>query len=422
MKNIIDLLEKRGLIEQLSAEEIRKETERPIKFYIGFDPTADSLHLGNLFGIVILTWFQKYGHEPFVILGGATGRIGDPSGKSIERPFLDDQIIEENVQSIQNFFGKIFSRLQGKSPVILNNDSWFRSISFVDFLRDVGKYFRVSTMLSKESVKTRLASSDGMSFTEFSYQVLQGYDFSYLFKHYGIRLQIGGSDQWGNITAGIELNRKIVGETVYGLTFPLLTRSDGKKFGKSEGGAVWLSEKKLSFYQFYQYLVQVPDTDVITLMKRITFLDLEEIYQWEQKMKAPEYVPNSAQKKLAEEVTRFVHGEEGLQIALKVTEGAAPGSETFLNSENLAAIANDMPHLKIAKLEVIGAKLVDVFVKSGIVSSKGEATRLMKNGGAYLNNDRIEDVSFIITEKNCIDGSFILLASGKKKKLLLSLF
>lgn len=420
MKNVIDALMERGFIEQISSDELKKIVEKPIRCYIGFDPTADSLHLGNLVGIIALTWFQKFGHHPFVLLGGATGRIGDPSGKSQERAFLSDETLHKNVSAIGSFFEQLFSS-GGPRPTIVNNDHWLGKFTLVDFLRDVGKHFRLGPMLGKDSVRTRLESEEGMSFTEFSYQILQAYDFYYLSQKEDVVLQLGGSDQWGNITAGIELTRRLVGESIYGLTFPLLTRSDGKKFGKSEEGAIWLSPEKLSPYQFYQYLVRLPDADVIKLMKMLTFMPMKEIREYEEMMKSPSYVPNTAQKRLAEEVTRFVHKEEGLQLALKVTDVAKPGSQTALNAESLKEISGDMPSSDLSLAEFIDQKYIDVASKIGLVESKSEAQRLIKNGGAYLNNERVEDPAFRFSQDHLIDGKYAVLGAGKKKKILIKI-
>jgi tyrosyl-tRNA synthetase len=420
--DVIECLQKRGFIDALTSEEIRIVFKNPQKVYVGFDPTADSLHLGNLMGIIALAWFQKYGHTPYIILGGATGRIGDPSGKSVERPLLDAATIDYNVSRIQRHFEQILDFSEAKTrPVILNNDSWFSKISFIDFLRDVGKYFRVGTMVAKESVRSRLESEEGISYTEFSYQLLQSYDFFYLFQEYGVVMQMGGSDQWGNITGGIELIRKLLAKPAYGLTFPLLTRSDGKKFGKSEEGAIWLAPEHLSPYQFYQYLFRIPDADVLKLMRLLTFMELEEIEEYGRMMSQSGYVANTAQRRLAEEVTRIVHGEEGLQTALKVTEGAKPGTEAALDPAVLKEIAKDMPNVSLKSAEVIGERFVDLVVKIGFLSSKSEATRLIENGGAYLNNTKIQDPQFKFQQDHAIGGQYLLLGAGKKKKILLTL-
>ncbi len=419
MENVIDALSERGFIDQMTHPELRGWVDKPIKVYVGFDPTADSLHLGNLIGIMALGWFQKFGHTPVVILGGATGRIGDPSGKSSERPLLDDKTLAANVKRLDAFFHKILHFPSGPRPIILNNDDWFGSFTLIDFLRDVGKHFRIGPMLAKEMVRTRIDTEEGMSFTEFSYQILQAYDFHYLSQKYQVSLEMGGSDQWGNITAGLEFNRKLGGSPIYGLTFPLLTRSDGKKFGKSEEGAIWLSSDRLSPYQFYQYLFRIPDADVVRMLKMLTFLDLSEIGSIERAMKEPGYAPNTAQKRLAEEVTRFVHGEEGLEAALRVTAEIAPGSDAKLSGSALEELAADMPNASLSYAEVVGQKFVDIAAKSGLVPSKSEGTRLVKNGGAYLNNERVSDPSFAISDSDLIDGSYLLLSAGKKKRLLI---
>lgn len=420
MTSLVHVLKERGLLDTLSSEELASVARNPIKAYIGFDPTADSLHLGNLVGIMVLAHLQRLGHTPVVILGGGTVKIGDPSGKSKERPFLDSEAILKNTASIRKNFERVldFDHPTAK-PLFLNNDEWLGSYKLIDFLRDAGKHFRLGTMLAKESVRARLESEEGLSFTEFSYQLLQAYDFYHLFHTKGVVLQMGGSDQWGNITAGIELIRKLTGKSAFGLTFPLLTRSDGKKFGKSEEGAIWLSSEKCSPYQFYQYLVRISDSDVPKLMKMVTFMDLKEIHEIEEEMKLSSYVPNTAQRRLAEELTRMIHGEEGLEIALRVTREAAPGSEATLTVEGLRAVSADMPHCVLAKQDIVGHKFSEVAVKSGLVSSKGEGNRLIQNGGAYINNERVEDPDFRLAESHLIGREFLLIASGKKKKILI---
>lgn len=421
MKNVIDCLQERGFIDALTSEEIRKEAEKPLHLYLGFDPTADSLHLGNLMGIVALGWFQKFGHTPVVLLGGATGRIGDPSGKSHERPMLSLEMIQNNIAAITKHFEKILDFSAPNAPIIVNNDAWFSQLNVIDFLRDVGKHFRLGPMLGKDLVRKRVDSEEGMSFTEFSYLLIQSYDYYHLFRERNVTLQLGGSDQWSNILGGIELVKKLTGKSVYGLTWPLLTRADGKKFGKSEEGAIWLSPKRCSPYQFYQYLVKVADADVIILLKRLTYLDLAKIDAIEQAMRSANYVPNSAQKRLAEEVTRLVHGDEGLETALKVTAGAGPGKAAVLDAEVLREIAKDMPHVTLPKGEVLGCKVSDVMACSGIVSSKGEAIRLISNGGAYLNNEKVTEGGLLIDESHLIGGELLLLGAGKKKKVLVEI-
>lgn len=413
MKNVIQTLVDRGFIDSMTSTELLQHVQKPVKVYCGFDPTADSLHLGNLVGIMGLAWFQKFGHTPVAILGGATGLIGDPSGKSVERNLLDEKTLNFNVSRLDSFFQKI---LPGAK--ILNNFSWFGSMSLIEFLRDVGKHFRIGPMLAKDSVKSRLTSEEGLSFTEFSYQTLQGYDFYYLNKHHDVTIQLGGSDQWGNITAGIDFNRKLGGNPIFGVTFPLITRSDGKKFGKSEEGAIWLSSDRLSPYQLYQYLFKIPDLDVIRLLKMLTFLELSQIQEIEKQMACASYIPNTAQKVLAEEVVRFVHGQDGVDSALRATQGIGPGSSAALTSANLEALASDMQTSVLPKAEVIGVKFIDLLVKTSMSPSKGEATRLIKNGGAYLNNERLSDVSYVLKESDLIDSQFLVISAGKKNKVI----
>lgn len=420
MLNVIEILQERGFIEALTFEEMATIVQNPLKVYCGFDPTSDSLHLGNMVAIMGLAWFQRCGHTPVVLVGGATGMIGDPSGKSLERQLLDPETIENNLKGIQKNLENILEQNRNLAkPIYVNNFDWFKNFSFIDFLRDVGKNFRVSQMLAKESVKLRLQSEEGMSFTEFCYQLLQGYDFLHLNEHYGVTVQMGGSDQWGNITAGTELVRRVTGKSVYGITFPLMTRSDGQKFGKSEKGAIWLSSDKLSPYEFYQYLIRVQDADVIKLMRLLTFMDMNEIRHYEKLMQSDDYIPNSAQKRLAEEVTRIVHGEEKLKVAIEATNGVSPGSKTVLNLEILESIASDIPSIMFSRSEIDNNKLIDFLVKASLVTSKGEGKRLLQNGGLYLNNEKIKDENYTLSSKDLIGDRMMLLAAGKKNKLLI---
>ena len=420
---IIEHLQKRGLLEATTSYKLINLLQKPTKVYLGFDPTADSLHIGNLVGIIVLRWFQKFGHIPVVVLGGATARIGDPSGKSTERPLLDAQTIATNMNSIIKNFEQVLDFSNSSTrPLIFNNDQWFKEYASINFLRDVGKYFRLGPMLAKDSIKTRLVSKEGISFTEFSYQLLQAYDFYRLYTDHNVQVQLGGSDQWGNITAGIDFIRKKISAQVFGYTFPLLTRNDGRKFGKTEQGTIWLSKDKCSAYQFYQYFYRIQDTEVIHVMRMLTVMELEEIAQYEQVIKSSEYVPNTAQKRLAEEMTRLVHGNSGLQIAQKVTQCLAPGGKAILEFDVLKEIsANDMPIEYVKQSELIGQKYIDVSVKVGLVSSKSEAIRLISNNGAYLNNQKIHDINFLIEPGMAIEDRFLVFGSGKRKKILVSI-
>jgi tyrosyl-tRNA synthetase len=419
MANIIDVLKERGFIDALTSDDIRQLTEQPVKVYCGFDPTSDSLHLGNLVAIMGLAWFQRLGHTPVAIVGGATGMIGDPSGKSVERQLLDEETLSHNLKGIQKNLEAILDfQHPTAQPLILNNFDWFKDFSFIRFLREVGKLFRMGTMLAKDSVRARLQSEEGLSFTEFSYQILQGYDFLHLYQSHGVTIQLGGSDQWGNITAGTELIRKVHAKPAYGVTFPLLTRSDGQKFGKSEKGAIWLSPEKLSPYEFYQYLIRVEDADVISLMRMLTFMEMEEIRRYEKQLQQPDYIPRTAQKRLAEEITRLVHGEAGLQTAIRVTEGIAPGTQTKLDASLLESLSTDVPSCQLPLEQVQHKKLIDLLVETGLQSSKGEARRLIRNGGVYLNNEKIEDENYTIGHNSLIDNRLMLLAAGKKNKMV----
>lgn len=419
MPNVIEVLKERGFIEALTSDDIHQLTEKPARIYCGFDPTADSLHLGNLVAIMGLAWFQRFGHTPVAIVGGATGMIGDPSGKNTARQLLDETTLELNLKGIRKNLEAILDfKHPTAKPIILNNFDWYKDFSFIRFLREIGSMFRLGPMLAKDSVKSRLQSDEGMSFTEFSYQILQGYDFLYLFQNYEVSIQLGGSDQWGNIISGTDLIRKFHSKSAYGMTFPLLTRSDGQKFGKSEKGAIWLSSDKLSPYEFYQYLVRVDDADVIKLMRMLTFMDMGEIRQYESDMQQPDYIPRTAQKRLAEEVTRLVHGSEALQIAIKVTEGIAPGSQAKLDAKMLESLSTDMPSCQLPIEKVQDVKLIDLLVEIGLQSSKGEARRLIRNGGVTINNEKIENENCIIDHNMLIDNSLMLIAAGKKNKML----
>lgn len=384
--------------------------------------------MGNLLGLIVLSWFQRCGHKAVALIGGATARIGDPSGKSLERPELDVETLEKNTVGVVSNVNTILSRCEenpsmnissGESFVVLNNFDWWKEVRLLEFLRKVGRFARVGTMMAKESVKKRLESEQGMSYTEFTYQLLQGYDFLHLFENEGVNVQIGGSDQWGNITAGTELIRKILQvEGAYGLTFPLLLKSDGTKFGKSEDGAIWLSPLMLSPYKFYQYFFNVPDVDVVRFLKILTFLSMEEIRELEEGMRRPGYVPNSVQRRLAEEVTRFVHGEDGLSEALRATEALRPGAETSLDWKTIEGIAEDVPSCSLAYDQVLDASVIDLSVSTGLLESKSAARRMVKQGGLYLNNNRVDSEGKKIQEGDIVDGKVLLLSAGKRNKMV----
>lgn len=443
-QNVVRILRERGLIQEVTSDDLEKAcVSTQLSVYCGFDPTADSLHLGNLLGIIVLSWFQRCGHQPVALLGGATGRVGDPAGRSSERPILAEEEIQHNVDAIGTVLRDILKRnaQPGAPPVkVVNNLDWFGPMAFLTFLREVGKFARVNSMLAKDSVRTRLESEQGISFTEFTYQLLQGYDFVHLCREMGVRVQVGGSDQWGNITAGTELIRKLLGRgsdasstgsgteedgdeeggppQCFGLTFPLLVDSEGKKVGKSTGGAVWLSATRLSPYLFYQHLFSTGDADVVRFLRMLTFLPLEQLDALSASMSAPDYAPNTAQRMLAAEVTRFVHGEEGLAQALKTTEALRPGASTELDAASLEAIAGDAPSTLLSRADVEGKALLDVVVAAKMLASKGEARRLIKNGGLYLNNQKVQDANVVVQSTDLIEGKMLLLAAGKRNKML----
>ncbi len=418
-QNVIEVLEKRGCIDNLTSQQLTKVCQQSIGVYIGFDPTAESLHLGNFVGIVMLGWFQRFGHKPVALAGGATGFIGDPTGKNTDRPYLDKQTLESNLKGIRKDLEKILSFDQ-KNPVLMrNNYDWYKNMSFLDFLRDVAQHFRLGPMLSRETVKERLKSQEGMSIKEFCYPLLQGYDFLHLFQEDKVLLQLGGSDQWTNITAGVDLVRKLTQQEVYGLTFPLLTKSDGRKFGKSEQGAIWLNKEKLSPYDFYQYLYRTNDQDVIKMLKMLTYLDLSDIFAIESAMKQPDCEVNYGQKILAKEVTKLVHGEDDVRIALEVTEKMRPGADTILTLESLKQMADELPHLIVEKELVLNQNILDILVCTNLLPSKGEAKRLIQNGGLYINNERVVNEKLVVEKEHLIESECLLIALGKKKKVVI---
>ncbi|KAL6994549.1 tyrosine--tRNA ligase [Sarracenia purpurea var. burkii] len=418
--NVVEILEQRGLLESLTSDSLRSACSDPnlppLRVYCGFDPTAESLHLGNLLGIIVLSWFLRCGHKAVTLVGGATGRVGELSGKSLERPELDPQTLERNTAAIAETISRILgqnainpSAVLDGSFVVLDNYDWWKDFKLLDFLKEVGRFARVGAMMSKESVKRRMESEQGMSYTEFSYQLLQGYDFLYLFKKEGVNVQIGGNDQILQV------------DGAYGLTFPLLLKSDGTKFGKSEEGALWLSPSMLPPYKFYQHFFSVPDADVARILKKLTFLSMEEIGELERKMQRPaEYVPNTAQRRLAEEVTRFVHGEEGLEEAVKATEALRPGAETRLNRETIERIAagDDVPSCSLPYNQVLSLSIIDLSVSTGLLDTKSAARRLLKQGGLYLNNTRVDAETKRVEAQDIVDGKILLLSAGKKNKMV----
>ena len=421
MANVFDTLNQRGFVSHCSDQQLAEKLEKPMTLYAGFDPTAESLHIGNLLQIMVLAQFQRHGHTPIVLVGGATAMIGDPSGKNEERNLLNEETIRQNLEGIKQQL-RHFLDFEGvaNQAIMVNNADWIGKFSFVEFLRDVGKHFRVGEMMGKESVRKRLQSEVGMSFTEFSYQLLQAYDFLYLSREYNCQLQVGGDDQWGNVVAGIDLTRKLDGRAVYGLTSPLITDSNGQKFGKTATGEkCWLAAEKTSPYEFYQYWIRSDDQDVIKLLKYFTFLPLEQIAELEKTVQEqPE--KREAQKVLAEEVTRLAHGEE--QFALVQTASRFLFGEEIgkLSDRELVSIFVDVPStsLPLERLNQ-GLPILDALCETGLCGSRGEAKKLVKAGGAYVNNIRVNTIDHTLTPDSRASESILVLRSGKKNYHLL---
>jgi tyrosyl-tRNA synthetase len=406
----------------------------PRTLYVGFDPTADSLHVGSLMGLITLRRFQRAGHRPIVLVGGATGMIGDPSGKSEERKLLSEEVLRANVAGMEAQMRSVLDFDSGPNAAqLVNNYDWMSRFSFLEFLRDVGKHFPVNVMLAKDSVKSRLERTDiGLSYTEFSYMLLQAYDFVYLNEHFGCQLQGGGSDQWGNITAGIDLARRLrsvepaAAQTsaaqLYGLIWPLLTKTDGSKMGKTESGAIWLSAARTSPYQFYQYWVNVDDADAGRCLRTLTELPHEEIESLDAaRVAKPE--ARESQRRLAEELTRLIHGEPGLAAARRATEIFFGAEIDQLNDAQLTEIFADVPSVTLprSRIEAAGLNIVEALVESGLAKSKGDARRTVEQGGAYVNNRRVEGIDRTITARDLASETVIVLRSGKKKYALLRL-
>ncbi|HHQ0629225.1 TPA: tyrosine--tRNA ligase [Listeria monocytogenes] len=416
--NIIDELEWRGAIYQQTDEEgLRKWVEeKQISLYCGIDPSGDSMHIGHLIPFMILRRFQNAGHRPIILVGGATGTIGDPSGKKEERKLQSMEQISKNVESLRVQLGKIFDFEGNSAASMVNNYDWTKDVSILDFLRDYGKEFNVNTMLSKDIVASRLEV--GISFTEFAYQILQAMDFNHLYEFNDCRLQIGGSDQWGNITAGLDLIRKKQGENAkaFGLTIPLLTKADGTKFGKSEGGAIWLNPEKTTPYEFYQFWINTDDRDVVKYLKYFTFLTEAEIDELAKQVETEPHL-RAAQKTLAAEMTKFVHSEEALEQALKISKALFSGDVKALTADEIEQGFKDVPTFVAEDTE---ANLVDWLITLGIEPSKRQAREDVGNGAIYINGERQQDLEKIMDASDRIENKFTIVRRGKKKYFLVS--
>ncbi len=425
--NLLEELQARGLVESLTDENIGEALKTPQTVYCGFDPSARSLQAGNLVSIMVLRRFQLAGHKVIALVGGATGLIGDPSGKSAERNMLTVEQVEENKRGIRENLARILDFDGPNAAVMVDNYDWYKSMSAIEFLRDIAVNFRVPQMLAKESVKKRLEAREGaLTFTEFSYQILQGNDFLHLYDNFGCTIEVGGADQWGNITAGTDLVRKMRGKAAHGLTFPLLLDSSGRKFGKSEGNALFMNGEMTSVYDWYQYFLRAADADVIRYLKVFSMRSLEEIAELERQMKEkPE--ARIPQKALAEELTRLVHGEEGLKKAQEATAAlfggqgtgnGEQGTEKKLSADELEAIFKDVKSGTLAKAEIVGQSVFSVAAKAGMFASNGEARRMARQGGLSLNGSKMDE-SRVFAEDDLVDGRLAVLKSGKKNHFLL---
>jgi tyrosyl-tRNA synthetase len=423
VQDIISELSWRGLIHQ-STDEANlgpRLVQRPSTVYAGFDPTADSLHVGHLVALMMLRRFQRAGHSPIALVGGATGMIGDPSGKSEERNLLSVETLARNVEAMQEQMRAFLDFGTGPGAArLVNNYDWMRGFSYLDFLRDVGKNFPVNVMLAKDSVRSRLERSDsGLSFTEFSYMLLQAYDFVYLNRQFGCELQIGGSDQWGNITAGIDLARRMHSVQLFGITCPLLTKSDGSKMGKTESGALWLSPERTSPYKFYQYWINIDDADAGKCLRYFTDLSREEIEALDA-ARAADPGRRESQRRLAEEITRLVHGDTGLAKAQRASQILFGAEIASLSDAELAEIFADVPSQQLERsVLAAGLNVVDAFVAAGLAKSKGDARRTITQGGGYVNNRRIASPDVTLSPADLASETVLVLRSGKKSYALL---
>jgi tyrosyl-tRNA synthetase len=420
MPNVYDEFESRGMV-YASTEDLRQYLgSEKVTGYIGFDPSDSSLHVGNLLTLMGLVHLQRYGHTPIAVAGGGTGLIGDPSFKSNERPLLSKEKVEANVENIKEQLRHFLDFGSKTNPAILvNNADWLTTISLTDFLRDVGKHFTVNAMVAKESVKRRFEQG-GISFTEFSYMLLQSYDYLQLYEKYHCTLQMGGSDQWGNITEGVDLIRRVHGAKVHALVFPLLMSSSGVKYGKSEGNAIWLDAKLVSPYRFYQFWINIDDKDVVNSLKRFTLLSIKEIEDLAKSV-AAEPEKRNAQRALARAMTMAVHGQDALSRAEQASKVLFGAEISNLTLQEVLDIFADVPSIEVEKSSFSGsgASLVDIVALTGLAQSKSEARRLIQNGGIYLNNVRSADIKSTVSLTNAIEGQAIILRKGPKEYKLI---
>jgi tyrosyl-tRNA synthetase len=421
--NFIEELRWRGMIHDMTPGTEEQLLKEVTSAYIGYDPTSDSLHIGNLASIMMLVHLQRAGHKPFALVGGATGMIGDPSGKSEERNLLDETVLRYNQNCIQKQLEKFLDfNGSGNSAEMVNNFDWMKEFSFLNFLREVGKHITVNYMMAKDSVKKRMESGSGISFTEFTYQLVQGFDYCWLFEHKNVKLQMGGSDQWGNIVTGTELIRRKLGGDAFALTCPLITKSDGGKFGKSESGNVWLDPQKTSPYKFYQFWLNTSDADAAEYIKKFTLLSKEEIETFQKQHNEAPHL-RILQKALAEDITVRVHSAEDLNSAMEASEILFGKGTTQtlmkLSEETLLSVFEGVPQSEIAKSEVLKTINVVDFLSemTGIFSSKGEARRMLKEGGVAINKGKVDESSTVNSD-SLLNGKYILVQKGKKNYFL----
>jgi tyrosyl-tRNA synthetase len=423
MENLIQELKWRGLVQDIMPGTEDQLNKEPTTAYIGFDPTADSLHIGGLIPVIVLVHLQKYGHKPVALVGGATGMVGDPSGKSEERNLLSSEVLEHNAKALEKQLAKFidFDNKKTNNAELVNNFDWFKNISFLDFIRDTGKHITVNYMMAKDSVKKRLEGENGMSFTEFTYQLVQGYDFYWLFKNKNCRLQAGGSDQWGNIVTGTELIRRKSGGEAFAFTWPLLTKSDGNKFGKSEKGNIWLSAEKTSPYTFYQFWLNTSDSDAERFLKIFTFLGQQEIEDLTAKHKGNESM-RLLQKKLAEELTVFVHSRKDYEFAAKASTILFNNDTAEvlreLDEAQLLQVMEGVPAINIKKEELIKTELINFLSNSGIFTSKGEAKKMLSAGAVSINKEKVEEAATTMDAYPLLNGKYLLVQKGKKNYYL----
>ncbi len=422
--SILDELEWRGLFADCTDKaELAKRSAAPLTLYCGFDPTADSLHVGNLVPLLALRRFQDFGHHPIAVAGGATGSIGDPSGKTQERQLLTKEVLDHNISRVKEQLKRLLDFETKTNPArLVDNATWTTPVSYLEFLRDIGKHFSVNQMVAKESVRARMEDREaGISYTEFSYMLLQAFDFYVLQRDLSCDLQIGGSDQWGNICAGIELTRKKLEKTVYGLTVPLITNADGSKFGKTVAGAIWLDPKKTSVYRFYQFWINIDDRDVIRYLKFFTFLSREEIAELEKKH-AENPGARVAHQALAQAATTLIHGENAMREAIRASEILFGGELADVSETTFNEIVGEVPtkEIEASKLSGAGLPLVELLVHSGLCPSKGQARKDIEGGGVNINNVRETNFQRAVTTNDLLFGKHLLLRKGKKNYVVLT--